>query len=292
MGYGAESMWAPLRWVLLKRVEDAFIGPEVLVRDAPRYGYLGCPDYDEARRQYDRFQSLIARHVPRLDFLPADERVGLDSLYTHDFVKVTETGAILLAPSKLLRQGEPAAARPFFDALDIPIQGALSGDARMEGGDVVWLDEGRVALGRGYRTNDEGIRQLQAIAGEAADDVVVVPLPHAEGPEACLHLMSVLSIVDRNLAVVYSRYLPVFFREWLQFRGYHLIEVPDNEYETLGTNVLALGPRLLVMLEGHPVTEAALKEAGAEVLTYAGSEISYKGTGGPTCLTAPLWRQK
>jgi arginine deiminase len=290
MGYGAESMWAPLRRVLLKRVEDAFTSADVLEREYARYGYLGCPDFDEARRQYDRFQDIVGRHVPTLDYLPPDERVGLDSIYTHDIVKVTRAGAILLSPGKVLRRGEPEAARPFFADGDIPIRGALTGTARMEGGDVVWLDEGRLALGRGFRTNDEGIRQFRDLTADVADDVIIVPLPYADGPAACLHLMSVISVVDRDLAVVYSRYLPVFFREWLLDRGFTLVDVPDNEYETLGCNVLALGPRQVVMLQGNPVTETALRQAGAEVMTYAGSEISYKGTGGPTCLTAPLWR--
>jgi arginine deiminase len=292
MGFGAESMWAPLRRVLLKRVEDAFLSQAVLARDYARFGYLGCPDYGEARRQYDAFLEIVSRHVPTLEFLPADERAGLDSLYTHDIVKVTRSGAILLAPSKILRQGEPDAARPFFQASDIPVLGALSGGARMEGGDVVWLDDGRIALGRGFRTNDAGIQAFRALIADVAEEVVVVPLPYADGPEACLHLMSVISVVDRNLAVVYSRYLPVFFRAWLTERGFSLIDVPDHEYDTLGTNVLALGPRLVVMLDGHPITEAALRAAGAEVLTYAGNEISFKGTGGPTCLTAPLWRSR
>ncbi len=289
--YGAQSMWAPLRWVLMKRPQAAFRSDAWVAREWQRYGYRSCPDLAAAERQFDAFCDLLARYVPRIDFMPVDDRAGLDSLYTHDPVKVTRRGAILLNPAKVLRQQEPAAMRDILQQLGVPILGSLGGEARMEGGDVVWLDDRHVALGRGYRTNDAGIRQFQSLLGDLVDDIVVVPLPHAGGPEACLHLMSVISLVDRDLAVVYSPYLPVFFRQYLLEHGYTLIEVPDHEYETLGSNVLALGPRRCVMLEGHPETARQLAAAGAEVLTYSGADVSWKGTGGPTCLTAPLWRE-
>jgi arginine deiminase len=289
VSFGAESMWAPLRRVLVKRPEDAFVSPENLSREWRRFGYLACPDWDEARREFDAFLAILARHVPEIDFLPTDPRVGLDSLYVHDPVKVTRQGAVLLNPGKRLRRGEPAAAADALAALGIPVVGRIEDPASIEGGDIVWLDDGRVALGRGYRTNEAGIRAFLDLVGDRAE-VVVVPLPHADGPDACLHLMSLISIVDRDLAVVYSRYLPVAFREWLVDHGFQLVEVPDAEYETLGANVLALGPRLCVMLDGHPITQRRLEQAGATVYTYRGQEISWKGTGGPTCLTAPLLR--
>jgi N-dimethylarginine dimethylaminohydrolase len=146
-----------------------------------------------------------------------------------------------------------------------------------------------VAIGRGYRTNDAGIAQFRAIVGSDVD-VRVVPLPHYRGAGDVFHLMSILSPVDETLAVVYSPLMPVPLREWLLDRGIALVEVPDDEFEAMGTNVLALGPRRCVMLDTAPVTRARLEAAGAEVLTYTGAEISVKGGGGPTCLTRPLLR--
>jgi N-dimethylarginine dimethylaminohydrolase len=154
---------------------------------------------------------------------------------------------------------------------------------------VVWIDEKTMIVGRGYRTNAEGIRQVRALLG-ADIEVVDVPLPHWRGPGDVMHLMSLLSPVDHDLAVVYSRLLPVPFREWLLARGFSLVEVPDEEFDTMGTNVLALSPRQCVMLAGNPRTRAALERAGCEVLEYRGDEISLKGAGGPTCLTRPLAR--
>jgi N-dimethylarginine dimethylaminohydrolase len=162
----------------------------------------------------------------------------------------------------------------------------------MEGGDVVWLDDHTVAVGYGYRTDAEGILQLRTILGDLIDELIVVPLPHWRGPGDVLHLMSLVSPVDRDLAVVYSPLLPVAFRQRLVSRGFELIEVPDEEFETMGTNVLALGPRDCLMLAGNPRTRAALERAGARVLEYVGQDISVKGAGGPTCLTRPLARAR
>jgi len=162
----------------------------------------------------------------------------------------------------------------------------------MEGGDVAWINERNVAVGLGYRTNAEGIRQLRSLLGSEVDRVVPVPLPHWHGPGDVFHLMSMFSPVDRDLAVVYSRLLPVPFRQLLLKHGCELVEVPDEEFESMGCNVLAVGPRRCVALEGNPITRPRLEAAGAEVHTYRGREISTKGGGGPTCLTRPLVRSE
>ena len=162
----------------------------------------------------------------------------------------------------------------------------------MEGGDVAWIDERNLAVGLGYRTNAEGIRQLRALLGSGVDRVVPVPLPHWRGPDDVFHLMSMFSPVDRDLAVVYSPLLPVPFRQLLLKKGYELVEVPHEEFESMGCNVLAAGPRRCVAVDGNPVTRRRLEAAGAEVHTYRGREISTKGGGGPTCLTRPLVRSE
>jgi N-dimethylarginine dimethylaminohydrolase len=153
----------------------------------------------------------------------------------------------------------------------------------------VWFDAKTVAVGRGYRTNDAGIDQFRELLGGDVD-VVVVPLPHYRGPSDVFHLMSIISPVAENLAVAYSPLMPVPFREWLVGRGLRFVEVPEAEFESMGANVLAVGPRRVVMLAGNPVTQARLEAEGVEVWTYEGSEISLKGGGGPTCLTRPLAR--
>jgi N-dimethylarginine dimethylaminohydrolase len=196
----------------------------------------------------------------------------------------------LCSMGKPARRDEPSAHGETLRASGDSLLGAIDPPGKLEGGDVVWFDEGSVAVGRGYRTNDDGIRQLRDYLG-ADVDVLVVPLPHYRGPDDVFHLMSIVSPVDADLAVVYSPLMPVRFREWLLGRGLRLVEVPDEEFESMGANVLALGPRRALMLDGNPVTRARLEAAGAEVLTYDGSEISLKGGGGPTCLTRPLTRQ-
>ena len=188
------------------------------------------------------------------------------------------------------RQTEPGAQEAFFQSLGIPVHGAVTGEGRVEGGDVIWIDQRTLAVGRGYRTNDEGIRQLGELLGECIDELIVVPLPHWRGPGDVFHLMSMISPIDHDLALVYSSLLPVPFREALLSRGIELVEVPDAEYGSMACNVLAVAPRKCIMLAGNPVTKARLEDAGAEVSVFEGEEICFKGAGGPTCLTRPILR--
>jgi N-dimethylarginine dimethylaminohydrolase len=176
-----------------------------------------------------------------------------------------------------------------FEGLGLPIAGRIEGEGRLEGGDLLWFDERTCAVARGYRTNDEGIRQLKALLGSGVE-VVTVPLPHYRGPEDVFHLMSIISPLDADLALVHSPLMPVPFREWLLGRGIELVEVAEEELDTLGCNALALAPRRCLTAAGNPQTRARLEAAGCEVLTYAAEEISLKGQGGPTCLTRPLVR--
>jgi len=193
---------------------------------------------------------------------------------------------------KAQRTCEPVAMESALREAGCEILGRIEPPGRLEGGDVAWLDERTIAVGHGYRTNAEGIAQLRSLLGDSIDDSVVVPLPHWRGVNDVFHLMSILSPVDRDLAVVYSPLMPVPFRERLIERGMTLLEVPDEEFESMGANVLALAPRRCVMVKGNPITRARLEAAGATVHEYAGKEISLKGGGGPTCLTRPLSRQK
>ena len=179
-----------------------------------------------------------------------------------------------------------------FESLGVPIHYTLHGDARAEGGDLLWLDQDTLAVGLGFRTNAEGLRQLREALAAIGGSVLPVELPYYTGPEACLHLLSLLSIVDDRLAVVYPPLIAVPFWQELKRRDFRLIEVSDEEFASMGTNVLALAPGKCLMLEGNPITQRKLEEAGCEVVTYKGNEISHKAEGGPTCLTRPIWREE
>ena len=275
--------------VLLKHARDAFLHPVAIEREWQPLGFTAAPHYARAVEEYDRFAGLLRAAGAEVEFLPPDRRTNLDSIYVRDGSIASPAGMILGNMGKRLRSGEPAAQQEAFAALGIPIAGAITGTGRLEGGDLVWLDDQTVAVGEGYRTNAEGIRQLRALLGPAVE-VIAVPLPHWRGPAEVLHLMSLVSPVDRDLAVVYPPLLPVPFRLGLLERGYTLVEVPEPEFESMGTNVLATGPRRCIALAGNPRTRAALERAGADVVEYAGTEISVKGAGGPTCLTRPLAR--
>lgn len=280
--------YGPLTRVVLRPVQDAFGDAAKIQQEWGMLGFTGRPDMAAAIDQQAAFAALMARAGATVETFPFPG-LTLDSIYVRDASVVTPRGVVLCRMGKAARQEEPAAQRRLFEALGVPIAGAIEAPGQLEGGDVVWFDAGTVAVGRGYRTNDEGIRQLRALLG-AEVEIVVVPLPHFRGPADVFHLMSILSPVDRDLAAVYSPLMPIPFREWLAGRGIGLVEVPDSEFESMGANVLAVGPRRVVALDGNPIARARLEAAGVEVWTYDGSEISLKGGGGPTCLTRPLIR--
>ena len=283
-----------LRHVAVKHPRDAFVSDEVIASQWASHGFTAPPDFVAACREYDAFVDVLVRHGAEATFLPADAGTTIDSLYARDASLVTPGGLVLCVMGKPARHGEPAAQRHAFASAARPwtvVAGAIEAPGRIEGGDVVWLDDQTVAVGRGYRTNAEGIRQFAEILGPRIY-VMEVPLPHWKGPGDVMHLMSLISPVDRDLAVVYSRLLPVPFYEWLLARGFTLVDTPDEEFDSMATNVLALAPRQCVMLAGNPRTRAALERAGAAVVEYRGVEISVKGAGGPTCLTRPLVRER
>jgi N-dimethylarginine dimethylaminohydrolase len=290
MAYGGETSTGQLRSVLIKSPRTAHRSQARVGADWQAFNYPAEPDYGEAVRQHDALVALLREARVEVHELPATDDTGLDSVYTHDPVVVTSRGAILCRMGKAARQAEPEAAGEWLASMDIPILGRIRGPGLVEGGDLIWLDQRTVAVGEGYRTNAEGIRQLRALLAGLAGEVIPVPLPHWTGPGDCLHLMSLISPIAPDLAVVHSRLLPVPFRQLLLDRGIELVEVPDEEYGSMGCNVLPLAPRKCIMLEGNPRTRAGLEAAGAEVQTFDGSEICLKGGGGPTCLTRPLLR--
>jgi len=288
--YGCRSMIAPLKVVLLKHPKDAFVSQDNLQIEWERHGYTCCPDYKKALQEFEYFKSILERFVEMIVYLPYDESTSLDSIYTHDPVQITENGAIFMNMGKELRRNEPKAVRDYLKALGIPELGTITDPGKMEGGDVLWLDEHGVALGIGYRTNSEGVRQFLSLLSPITKQHFVFDMPHYKGPKECLHLMSVVSLIDKDLAVAYSPLMPVRLRQFLIEQGYSLIEVPKEEYETLGCNVLTLAPRICVVLEGNNYVSSELRRHGAEVYEYPGENISLLGTGGPTCLTRPLLR--
>ena len=280
-----------LRRAVLKHVRDAFVSDSAIDVQWTDLGYLGRPDLSVAAREYDAFVGLLEDLGVELLFLPPAEGVGLDSVYARDAAVVTDAGVIPCSMGKAVRRGEPMAQEGAYRTWGLPVLPAVAGEGRLEGGDVVWLDEMTVAVGLGYRTNAEGISQLGELLGPDVE-VVTVALPHFRGPADVFHLMSIVSPMDDDLAVVYSPLMPVPFRELLLSRGFELVEVPEEEYDTLGCNVLAVAPRLCVMAEGSPETRRRMEAAGAEVHVFKAAEICVKGSGGPTCLTRTLERER
>ncbi|MEN6311394.1 MAG: arginine deiminase family protein [Acidobacteriota bacterium] len=286
-----QSETGPIRTLLLKHPRQAWLGQDLVRKEWRALRYAAEPDFGRAVDEYDRFVDILRRFAPEIHFLPEDFRTGLDSIYVRDAALATGRGLILCRMGKEARRGEPEAIGDFASGAGWPVLGAIRSPGTVEGGDVVWLDGETLAVGRGYRTNAEGIRQLRELTAGFVRDVVEVSLPHWDGPGDVLHLMSMLSPVDTGKLLVYSRLLPVPFREFLLERGFELLEVPDEEYPTMGCNVLAAAPGKCLALAGNPRTSRALAKAGIEVETYDGREISTKGAGGPTCLTRPLLRE-
>ena len=280
--FGAQSMSAPLREVLVKRPGPAFGN----AFDVVAHGFLRPVDLAIARREHDAFVETLASLGPRVHVLDV-ELESPDLIYTFDPLLVTDRGAIPLRPGKPNRASEPAAIEAWTRAAGIPTVGRIEAPGTAEGGDTFWLRPDLFCIGRTLRTNSEGARQLAALVG---GDVRVFDVPYWRGTAELIHLLSVISPIADDLAVVYLPLLPVGLWELLGDLGIRLIEVPDEEFTTLGCNVLAVRPGVVIVADGNPRTSAALAAAGCEVHTYPATEIGLNGSGGPTCLTRPILR--
>jgi dimethylargininase len=283
--FDCQTMHETLRVVMVRPPDETFGRA-----DPSRWHYTSRPDLNAALDEHAALVEILRRSGAEVVVHDQPLPDHADALFVHDPVLVTDAGAIILRMGKLLRRGEEEALAAALAELGVPILGRLTEPALAEGGDLLWLDRSTLAAGLGFRTNAEGLRQLAAILAPLGATVVPVPLPHGGGPDACLHLMSLISVLDRDLAVAYLPLLPVPFVQLLGERGFRLVEVPEGEFPTMGPNVLALGPRRCLALRGNPITRNRLEEAGCEVQTYRGAELSLKAEGGPTCLTRPLWR--
>jgi N-dimethylarginine dimethylaminohydrolase len=289
--FGCQSMVTRLRRVIVKRPEEAFRSRDQIEKEWKDLGYTRPPDLQAAAQGHQKFVDLMKQAGTQVLYLPADDRTGLDSLYAHDPVLVTDRGAIIFQTGKVARRGEGPAFADAFNSWDVPILGTIDGPATAEAGDMVWLDHDTLLVGRGFRTNALAIERLSDLLSPLGVTVIPVELPYWNGPGDVLHLMSFISLLDDDLAVVYRRILPVPLFELLTVFGVELVDVPEEEYETLGCNVLAIAPRSVVMASGNPVTKSRLEAAGCTVAEFDGSEICLPGAGGPTCLTRPLQRR-
>lgn len=282
--FGGQTMWGPLKRVVVRRPDQAFGNA-----DPARWHYTARPEMVAACAEHQAFVETLMRSGAEIIWHDEPLADHADAIFCHDPVLVADVGAIQLRMGKPLRRGEEAALGLTLKKAGVPTVAQLEGDALAESGDLMWIDEKTLAVGIGYRTNYAGVAALRHALG-AGVAIINVELPYYTGPDACLHLMSMISMVDRDLAVAYPGLLPVSFVQILERRNIRLVEVPDSEFRTMGTNVLALAPRQCLMLEDNPVTKNRLEAAGCTVSTYRGRELSLKAEGGATCLTRPLLR--
>ena len=274
-------MWGELRRVLVRRPLPADAGAW------EAYGWRAAPDVAAALAEHEALCALLGEAGAEVVVSEHDPG-NPDAIYTYDPTLVGREGAVLLRPGKDGRRREPEATVAALEAAGIPVAGRIDAPAIVEGGDTVWLDETTLLVGIGYRTNPAALDSLRdALPGT---EVIAFDLPHWHGAAEVMHLMSLISPLDRDLALVYPRIAPTRLLWLLAERGIEVVEVPDEEFETMGPNVLALGPRRALALEGNDETRRRMERMGVDVVTYRGDEISRKGDGGPTCLTRPLLR--
>ena len=249
----------PIKKILLKHPKSAFINQKTINEQYLKLNYLEAPNFNKAILDYENFVSLLKSFDIELHYLPKDKSTSLDSIYTHDPCVISNNGVIICNMGKKSRLPELDTIEKFFNSMQIPILGKIKTPGILEGGDVVWIDNKTIAVGEGYRTNREGIEQLRYLLSDQVETVISVPMPHWTGPQNCLHLMSNLSPIDHNLYLVYSRLLPVSFRKYLLDENIELIDVPDEEYESMGCNVLAVAPRKVIMISGNSKTKQLLE---------------------------------
>jgi dimethylargininase len=280
--FGGQTLVAPLRRVLVRAPD-----PPALARWR-EFGWLAEPDPAIAAEQHEALCELLRAAGAEVVYAGSDVGEDPDAVYVFDPVIVSDRGALLLRPAKEGRRGEPSAMAEDLRAFGVPVVFEMGEPATAEGGDTMWLDERTLLVGRSYRTNDAGIRAFrEALPGV---EVLAFDLPRLRGPDACLHLLSLLSPLDDDLVVAYPPLMPIRLLELFAERGIAVLEVPEGEFDSMGPNVLALAPRVAVAVDGNPETRRRMEAAGVDVSVFEGSEIAHKGEGGPTCLTRPLLR--
>ena len=284
--HGAQGMVGRLRRVMVRRPDEA-----MAAADPARWHYAAPIDLGAAREAHDVLVSALRGWDVEVLFHDEPLPDHSDAVFVFDPALVTDEGTLLLSMGKDLRRGEEEALGRSLERHGVPVLGRIEGDGRVEGGDTLWLDHDTLAVGRGFRTNAEGVRQLRELLGPTGVTVLDYDLPFFTGPEACLHLLSLVSPVDLDLAVAYPPLMPTAFWAELERRGMRLLEVPEDEFlRTQATNVLAVAPRRAIMLDENPVTLRMLEAEGCEVATFPGAALSFKAEGGPTCLTRPVLR--
>ena len=284
------SEYLKLASVYLKSAKNSFLSEEELSEHWETLQYLSKPNFKKSLEEYAAFQTFFIEKNISTCFFPINKKTKIDSIYCRDALIATDFGIIICNMGKQGRIHEPYAQLEAYKMNNINILGEIKFPGTLEGGDVAWLDQNTLAVGHTYRTNEEGISQLKGLLQPKGIEIIVVELPHYKGKSDVFHLMSLLSPVDKNLAVVYSPLMPIKFRNELLERGFQLVEVPEQEFDSMGCNVLAVAPRDCLMVAGNPITRKLLEDAGASVHIYEGNEISVKGGGGPTCLTRPIDR--
>ncbi len=288
--FSGSNMVGRLRSVLVCTPKAAGWNSAAQANRWQELGFLHAPDFAKAAEQHTALCRQLQNASVEVDCLPASERLSLDAVYTHDASIVSDFGAIPFHSGKANRAGEREQHRQFYQQIGIPVLGEVLPPGTAEAGDMIWLDAKTLVVGRGYRTNAAGIEQIRNLLRPHSVDVIAAPLPHGAGPGTCLHLMSLISLLDEKTALVDLAWLAVETVELLSARGYKLIEIDSGERDTLGCNVLSLGERKLLAIAENVRTNEKLRAAGFDVRTFPGSEISVNGGGGPTCLTRPLFR--
>ncbi len=281
--------YSPLKLLAVRCATQAFASEERLDRDWRSLRYHNRPELRSAIAEHQQFVEIIQAHGAEIVNLHDHANLTLDSIYTRDALIISQEGIILCNMGRESRHSEPGINAVQLEHSGFSVAGRIESPGTVEGGDFIWIDESNAAIGKGPRTNQEGIRQLQNLLGPQVE-LHVVPLPAPDHRDDVFHLMSMISPVDEDLAIIYRPLMPTSFLSWLTKRGIQFVEVPGSEFLPMGCNVLATGPRRVLMLDSLPLTKALLEAAGCDVTVYAGDEISRKGEGGPTCLTRPLTR--
>lgn len=284
-GYGGQSMVAPLLRVLVQSP-----APPAAADDFTRFHFPNPIDHARTVAEHDALCQLLESQGVDVIRQPVAGPGNLDAIFVFDPSIVTDEGVILCRPGKAIRHPEVALAAAMYRKLDIPVIGTIEEPGLLEGGDAFWIDANTLAVGEGFRTNRAGIDQLQIYLQPFAIDIVRVPLPYWRGPDECLHLLSLISPVAERKAVAFRPLMPTTFVQLLSELDWELIDVPEEELATQGTNVLALAPDKVVMLNRNPGTRRRLEAAGFEVQVITGDHMSHNRGGGPTCLTRPLVR--